>query len=77
MTDISALIFEFRFCLKYYFARIIKETKILKAYLKEINTNKITNRNKAWANKSELKIKVHNKYQKLVRISMARKCNFT
>ena len=45
MTDISALIFEFRFCLKYYFARIIKETKILKAYLKEINTNNITNRN--------------------------------
>ena len=47
MTDISALIFEFRFCLKYYFAHIIKETKILKAYLKEINTNNITNRNSA------------------------------
>ena len=50
MTDISALLFEFRFCLKYYFAFIIKETKILNAYLKEINTNNITNRNKAWTN---------------------------
>ena len=75
MTDISAFIFEFRFCLKYYFAHIIKETKILKAYLKEINTNNITNIDTSF--KSELKIKVYNKYQKLVRISMARKCNFT
>ena len=42
MTDISALIFEFRFCLKYYFAHIIKETKIWKAYSKEINPHKIS-----------------------------------
>ena len=44
MTDISVLIFKFCFCLKYYFALIIKETKICLAYWKEINPNKITNK---------------------------------